>query len=218
MHVEVEQELIQSGAVSSLDIQFAKEESRKNQSSILINLLANHSVEDSYTVTKILAQHYKIPLISLNKVTPPPKLIKLCKPEQARRLCFLPISEQGNQIVVGMVDPTDLNFTDEIRAPVSGADAAKGIMHFIDSLHKTLHLGGPEAMSRYDFGRLLYTALDCPEHITARRQAEVQMPAPRPRNVTLDSRLAFSNGYHPRPVEEALSVELPKIIPGYRRP
>ena len=62
MHVEVEQELIQSGAVSALDIQFAKEESRKNQSSTLINLLANHSVEDSYTVTKILAQHYKIPL------------------------------------------------------------------------------------------------------------------------------------------------------------
>ncbi|NOR73000.1 MAG: response regulator, partial [Mariprofundaceae bacterium] len=90
--------------------------SRKNQSSILINLLANHSVEDSYTVTKILAQHYKIPLISLNKVTPPPKLMKLCKSDQARRLCFLPISEQGNQIVVGMVDPIDLNFADEIRA------------------------------------------------------------------------------------------------------
>jgi type IV pilus assembly protein PilB len=116
MHVEVEQELIQSGAVSALDIQFAKEKSRKNQGSTLINLLANHSVEDSYTVTKILAQHYKIPLISLNKVTPPPKLMKLCKSDQARRLCFLPISEQGTQIVVGMVDPIDLNFTDEIRA------------------------------------------------------------------------------------------------------
>jgi type IV pilus assembly protein PilB len=116
MHVEVEQELIQSGAVSALDIQFAKEESRKDQSSTLINLLAGHSVEDSYTVTKILAQHYKIPLISLNKVTPPPKLMKLCKADQARKLCFLPISEQGNQIVVGMVDPIDLNFTDEIRA------------------------------------------------------------------------------------------------------
>ncbi len=116
MHVEVEQELIQSGSVSALNIQFAKEKSRKNQSSILINLLANCSVEGSYTVTKILAQHYKIPLISLNKVTPPPKLMKLCKPEQARKLCFLPISEQGNKIVVGMVDPVDLNLADEIRA------------------------------------------------------------------------------------------------------
>ncbi|MDT8375793.1 MAG: ATPase, T2SS/T4P/T4SS family [Mariprofundaceae bacterium] len=116
MHVEVEQELIQSGAVSALDIQFAKEESRKNQSSALINLLANRSVEASCTVTRILAQHYKIPLISLNKVTPPPKLVKFCTPKQARKLYFLPISEQGNQIVVGMVDPVDLNFADEIRA------------------------------------------------------------------------------------------------------
>jgi len=116
MHVEVEQKLIQSGAVSALDIQFAKEESRKNQSSTLINLLANRSVETSSKITKILAQHYKIPLTSLNKVTPPPKLMKLCKSDQARKLYFLPISEQGTQIVVGMVDPIDLNFTDEIRA------------------------------------------------------------------------------------------------------
>ena len=116
MHVEVEQELIQSGAVSSLDLQFAKEESRKSHGSILINLLLNRSVDAAHTVTKILAQHYKIPLISLNKVTPPPKLMKLCKSEQARRLYFLPISEQGGQIVVGMVDPVDLNFIDEIRA------------------------------------------------------------------------------------------------------
>ena len=116
MHVEVEQELIQSGAVSALDIQFAKEESRKSHGSTLINLLANRSVEASYTVTKILAQYYKIPLISLNKVTPPPKLMKLCKSEQARKLYFLPISEQGAQVVVGMVDPVDLNLIDEIRA------------------------------------------------------------------------------------------------------
>ncbi|MCF7822403.1 MAG: Flp pilus assembly complex ATPase component TadA [Mariprofundaceae bacterium] len=116
MHVEVEQELIQSGAVSFLDIQFAKQEGRKSNSSILINLLATRTAEASCTVTKILAQYYKIPLISLNKVTPPPKLMKLCKAEQARKLYFLPISEQGSQVVVGMVDPIDLNLVDAIRA------------------------------------------------------------------------------------------------------
>ena len=116
MRIEAEKELIQSGAVSSVDIQSAKEESRKNQGSILINLLANRSIKTSCSITRTLAEHYKIPMISLNKVTPPPKLIKRCKSEQARKLHFLPISEQGNQIVVGMVDPLDLNFTDEIRA------------------------------------------------------------------------------------------------------
>lgn len=116
MRVEVEQELIQSGAVSASDIQSAKEESRKSNGSTLISLLENRSVKTSSTITKILAQHYKIPLTSLNKVTPPPKLMKLCKSEQARKLYFLPISEQGNRIVVGMVDPVYLNFIDEIKA------------------------------------------------------------------------------------------------------
>ena len=114
MHAEVEQELIQSRAVSALDIQFAKEESRKNNSSILINLLANRSVEEASTITKILAQHYKIPLISLNKMTPPPKLMNLCNSAQARKLFFLPISEQEHRVVVGMVDPLDLNYIDEV--------------------------------------------------------------------------------------------------------
>jgi len=116
MRIEAEKELIQSGAVSAADIQSAKEVSRNNQSSILINLLTNRSIEIGESITTTLAQHYKIPMISLNKVTPPPKLMKQCNPDLARKLYFLPISEQGNQIVVGMVDPLDLNFIDEIRA------------------------------------------------------------------------------------------------------
>lgn len=103
-------------------------------------------------------------------------------------------------------------FTDEIRGPVSGVDAARGIMRFIDSPHKVVHLGGKEAMSRYDLGRLLYALLDCPENIHARRQVDAQMPATRPRNITFDSRLAFSNGYDPGLVKETLPIELSKII------
>ncbi len=116
MRVEAEKELIQSGAVSAVDIQSAKEESRNSHTSMLINLLSNRSVETAESITTTLAQHYRIPMISLNKVTPPPNLMKQCNPDLARKLYFLPISEQGNQIVVGMVDPLDLNFTDEIRA------------------------------------------------------------------------------------------------------
>lgn len=103
-------------------------------------------------------------------------------------------------------------FTDEIRAPVSGVDAAKGIMRFVGSPHKVLHLGGREAMSRYDFGRLLYALMACPENIDARRQAEAPMSAPRPRNVTMDSSLAFSEGYAPSAVRESLRVELSRIL------
>ncbi|MES0371925.1 MAG: ATPase, T2SS/T4P/T4SS family [Mariprofundaceae bacterium] len=116
MRKEAEQELIQSGTVSSDDIHAAKLNSRNNQLSILLNLLEGRSAESSESITEILAQHYKIPLLSLNKITPPQRMMKLCDSELARKLHFLPIAEHGDQVVIGMVDPLDLDYNDEVRA------------------------------------------------------------------------------------------------------
>ncbi len=103
-------------------------------------------------------------------------------------------------------------FTDEIRAPVSGLDAAQGLLHFIGSPHKVLHLGGRDAMSRYEMGRRLFTLLQSPENSNACRQADVQMTAQRPGNITFDSSLAFANGYDPRPLKETFPIEVSKIL------
>lgn len=103
-------------------------------------------------------------------------------------------------------------FTDEIRGPVSAVDAARGVLHFVGSFHKVLHLGGPDAMSRYEMGRLLFASLKRPENINACRQAEAPMAAPRPKNVTLDSSLALANGYAPRSIHETLPIEISKIL------
>lgn len=116
MRKEAEQELIQSGTVSSDDIHAAKLKSRSNHLSILLSLLEGRSAESSESITEILAQHYKIPLLSLNKITPPQRMMKLCDSELARKLHFLPIAEHGDQVVIGMVDPLDLNYNDEVRA------------------------------------------------------------------------------------------------------
>ncbi len=116
MQKEAESELVQSGAVSTPDITAAKEKSRSNGQSALINLLEGRTPESSELITETLAQHYKIPLLSLNKIAPPATMIDKCNAEVARKLRFLPITEQGGQIVVGMVDPLDLHAIDEIRA------------------------------------------------------------------------------------------------------
>lgn len=101
-------------------------------------------------------------------------------------------------------------FTDEIRTPVSAAVAATGLLQALDwaiaGRHRgLLHLGGRTALSRYDLGRLLARlrgySLDS---ITACRQQDVDLAAPRPQNVSLDSSLAFSLGYGPPDLEEQL--------------
>jgi len=116
MHQEAELELIQSGNVTANDLHAAKEKSRSNRSSVLLNILQDCSSERCEGITAVLARHYKMPLLSLDKTTPPERLMKLCSSKLARKLHFLPIAEHGSQVIVGMVDPLDLHCDNEIRA------------------------------------------------------------------------------------------------------
>lgn len=78
MRQEAELELIQSGNITANDLHAAKEKSRNNRVSILLNILEGRSSESCEAITEVLARHYKIPLLSLNKTTPPHQLMKLC--------------------------------------------------------------------------------------------------------------------------------------------
>ncbi|WP_088892771.1 SDR family oxidoreductase [Leptolyngbya ohadii] len=96
-------------------------------------------------------------------------------------------------------------FVDEFRTPVSGEDAARGILQLMDKVRGRIHLGGKERMSRYKFGQHLVAALHLPETMLQPcRQADVPMSAPRAADVSLDSSLAFSLGYSPALVKDAL--------------
>jgi len=115
MRQEAELELIQSGNITAYDLHTAKEKSRRNRVSILLNLLEAQPSENSEAITEALARHYKIPLLSMDKITPPHRLMKLCSAKVARRLHFLPLAEHGKQVIIGMVDPLDLQYDSEIR-------------------------------------------------------------------------------------------------------
>jgi dTDP-4-dehydrorhamnose reductase len=96
-------------------------------------------------------------------------------------------------------------FTDEIRTPVSGYTAAQGILLALKQDLSCLHLGGQERLSRYEFGRVLAKVLNCSEDLLqACQQADVPMAAPRPKDVSLDSSLAFKLGYRSVSVEAEL--------------
>jgi dTDP-4-dehydrorhamnose reductase len=96
-------------------------------------------------------------------------------------------------------------FTDEFRSIVSGYDAARGILRFMGTRRGVINLGGKKAVSRYDFGTAVAEALGVARpRLKPCLQKDVAMPAPRPANVSLDSSEAFSHGYGPDSLDDAL--------------
>ncbi len=89
-------------------------------------------------------------------------------------------------------------FTDEFRTLLSGYCASLGLIRAIDSFHGIIHLGGKKSVSRYEFGKKLAEFCNFDKSlIEPLLQKDIAMSAPRPANVSLDSSIAFSNGYSP---------------------
>lgn len=94
-------------------------------------------------------------------------------------------------------------FTDEYRTPTSSKTASESILQFIDSSEPILHLGGPERISRYDFGILMCEILKLDaDLIDGKLQSEVPMPAPRPKDISFDISKAQALGYKPLSLKE----------------
>jgi dTDP-4-dehydrorhamnose reductase len=103
-------------------------------------------------------------------------------------------------------------FTDEIRNPITGFDAAQGILLALDQAPSILHLGGAERLSRYEIGQTLADVLQISAaKLNPRLQADVKMAAPRPPDVSLDNSLAVSLGFRPSSLRSALTALLPQL-------
>ncbi len=97
-------------------------------------------------------------------------------------------------------------FVDEFRTPVSVRAAAEGLLLALEKAKGLLHLGGPDRISRFDFGRLLVEALGGPANLLVPvSQRDVPQKAPRPRDVSLDSSRARGLGFVHAPLREALT-------------
>lgn len=98
-------------------------------------------------------------------------------------------------------------FTDEIRTPVSGMTAAGGLLLALEKqLRGIIHLGGKQRISRYELGILIAECAGLTQTavLEPSSQNEVQTPAPRPADVSMDSSKAFSSGYNPGTIQEEL--------------
>ncbi|MBU0754494.1 MAG: sugar nucleotide-binding protein, partial [Planctomycetes bacterium] len=91
-------------------------------------------------------------------------------------------------------------FFDEIRSPVLAEDVAQAVAELVDMEDppSLLHLGGPEALSRYEIGKNLALAfgygLDRLESISL---SSIDPVAPRPPDLSLDTALLKKTLKHP---------------------
>lgn len=100
-------------------------------------------------------------------------------------------------------------FTDEWRSPVFSADIARAVDALAtkpDSFPRLLHVGGPERVSRFEFGEILCKTLRIrPIQLVARLRAEVPSVVTRPADVSLNTSLLRSLGLIPTSPRDALA-------------
>ncbi|TVQ07824.1 MAG: SDR family oxidoreductase [Leptolyngbya sp. DLM2.Bin27] len=98
-------------------------------------------------------------------------------------------------------------FTDEFRTPAYVEDVAAGLLLALEKAPGLLHLGGPERLSRYDFGLRMAEVFGIdPNWLIPGKQADVTMPARRPADVSSDSQKAFALGYRSRGIVAGLKA------------
>jgi len=90
-------------------------------------------------------------------------------------------------------------FTDEYRTPVHAADAARGLFLLLKKEKIGVwNMGGCESVSRYDFAMQMVEVFGFSKaDVQALTQAELNLSAPRPADVSMDSSRAFELGYQP---------------------
>jgi len=98
-------------------------------------------------------------------------------------------------------------FKDEYRTPAYVDDVAAGLLLALGHPGTLLHLGGPEHLSRYEFGVKMAKVFGFDAHlIQSCRQADVTMAAPRPGDASVNSQRAMDLGYSPRGINDGLKA------------
>lgn len=118
-----------------------------------------------------------------------------------------PFSESFIQPIVNNLKNSikSFYFSDEYRTPISAWDVSDFFLNHIGTFSGILNLGGDEKVSRFDFSLKVCAIGEYSKSlINSNSQNDVQLPAPRPKDLTMNNSLAKSKGFKPKKLEESL--------------
>ncbi len=133
------------------------------------------------------------------------RLALLYGPEQ-------PFVQRMARVLAGREPGPVTLFADEFRTPMYVEDAVDGLLLLGQRLQdsrrpRLVHLAGPERISRLEMGRRMARIMNGDAAgLAPSLRGKAALPAPRPKDVSLDISLARSLGFAPRSLDEGLRV------------
>jgi dTDP-4-dehydrorhamnose reductase len=98
-------------------------------------------------------------------------------------------------------------FTDEYRSTISARNACEGLKLCLEDAEGTIQLSSDTGISRYEFGILVADVFGFDKNLIVKsKRKDVQMPAPRPKDVSLINTKAKELGWQPRDMKEEVKA------------
>ena len=105
--------LIENRLISQVQLDEALAE-QKRSGRKLGRVLVENGYVDEYELLALLAQQLEIPFVDLRQRRVDPETVRIIPEIQARRYRAIAIAEKGDELQIGMADPTDLFAFDEL--------------------------------------------------------------------------------------------------------
>jgi hypothetical protein len=103
-----------AGIIDEFQLQSALSHQR-NWGGKLGAILIELNLVEEKELARVIAEKLRIPYVNLFEPEVPQGVLKLIKPEIAKKYHVLPVKKEGGSLILAMLDPLDIEAMDEIR-------------------------------------------------------------------------------------------------------
>lgn len=199
----IAQLLMDEGLVDRASVKIAIEEAEKQKQQLLATLVAKKLVTDE-TVSHATAIVMRVPYLDLKNTEIDQEILQKLPRDVAERVMAVPVGEQNGQLVVAMLDVSNVQATDYLASVVQGI--VRGVM--------ASEIGIKTILTQYrgDFSTVKEVAAEAEEETAALRSAATKtITQDSPISKALTTILDFSakskaSDIHIEPLENALVI------------
>ncbi len=152
--------LLQKNIITSEQLTTALGEQKKNGGRLGSALTRLGYIHES-ELLQFLSEQYNVPSINLSEFVIDPEVLRIIPPEVAEKYHVMPLSVKNSNLIVAMVDPTNIFALDDIKfltgyrvEPLIASETA--IMDAINTHYQTTTAGLDNLLSSYDTEGLEY--------------------------------------------------------------